>query len=1035
MAFAIHSIGDAAFLSSVLNSVAMAFGSGNYATLISIGLLLGVFAVMVQAIFRGAREIQWHQVLLGWLIYACMFVPTTTVLVEDAYEGTVRTVDNVPIGVGFSASMISNVGFGMAKLFETAYGDAAALTTSPFAEPLRILNAVRFSTNDASVFDALDRLNNQSDLRQSLRNYVQDCTMAKLSLLQTTADAFNRSNAFDALRFDSRIYGTLINVGNGWENAACTDAWTKLGAALGKVGQAAGTVAASMGLESSAGAAGASLESRVDAALQFLGGIATSAQNYMKLALIEPVMLEAHGSFYRNMGDAATALMLGQAVEQRNLQWTAESSMFNTTIRPFLSFFEGFIFAVTPILAFLIATGGIGMQLAARYVQLIFWIQLWFPVLSIVNFYVVSAAAKEITALSLMSDSFHALNRSTEALQTWIATGGMLAASTPLISLFLVTGSTYAFTSLTARMQGSDHINEKAVAPDVLETRPYYAGETVGHGNAWRGTVRTGAEDQAQTISLAETAASVAASAEQRAQNASSALGNVLTTNYSESRTRSQAASAARTLARSMAAVNGQVLDAARTAVRSTAWGQKASAEAVDQVVGAIAATAAGSADFRWDAAESAIGKIVQTITGGSTGAGASIGISGETREAQAASERKGFSKEAARELTQSLRSVDASEFRRAAQATLSKTSAENFAREAGIADNEAVSLAVNSAITEQKSFSETASAAKTLSSQAAMTSTSLAAAVLRSAQAEAQLAPLFTDERLAEAADRRATAMARAGIAEPSFTPAQQAQLRRTAAMLETLASGSSAADKRTLVGIAQAALGLRGNSAADAFAADAYAGLEGPKLTASDEKLHSDFFAENVEAETAGFDQSMSSIEAQAAAGQEAVEAQMGRNSEALLSAHAQREREQAAKAVRAAAAAFSDLPPKTAGLPAVVRTAAMTENLRHAAEANLTPAQSSAMNYVLYGGMDYLGLGAESRKALLEENRRLYGSVLSGEELEKLTNNQIEYMKAIAKAGDRFPAYLEKFQQLNAAASALGEHPYQGRRIEFR
>lgn len=112
MAFAptIHSIGDAQFLSQVLNAVAMIIGTNDFVQLVSIGLLLGAIIVVLQGLFRGAREIPWHQLLLGWILYACMFVPTTTVIVEDAYTGKAYSVDNVPIGVAFAGSMISNVG-------------------------------------------------------------------------------------------------------------------------------------------------------------------------------------------------------------------------------------------------------------------------------------------------------------------------------------------------------------------------------------------------------------------------------------------------------------------------------------------------------------------------------------------------------------------------------------------------------------------------------------------------------------------------------------------------------------------------------------------------------------------------------------------------------------------------------------------------------------------------------------------------------------------------------------------------------------
>ena len=138
-----------------------------------------------------------------------------------------------------------------------------------------------------------------------------------------------------------------------------------------------------------------------------------------------------------------------------------------TTVRPILTFFEGFVFAITPVMAFLMVMGSVGMKLVGRYFQVIIWIQLWMPVMAICNLYIVMAASGQLASITAPFSSFYALNQMSQILETWIATGGMLCAATPMIALFLVTGSTYAFTTLANRMQGRDHVNEKMGTPDL----------------------------------------------------------------------------------------------------------------------------------------------------------------------------------------------------------------------------------------------------------------------------------------------------------------------------------------------------------------------------------------------------------------------------------------------------------------------------------------------------------------------------------------------------------------------------------------
>ena len=78
MAFAptIHSIGDAQFLSQVLNAVAMIIGTNDFVQLVSIGLLLGVIIVVLQGLFRGHGRFRgincfWD----GSSMPACLFLP------------------------------------------------------------------------------------------------------------------------------------------------------------------------------------------------------------------------------------------------------------------------------------------------------------------------------------------------------------------------------------------------------------------------------------------------------------------------------------------------------------------------------------------------------------------------------------------------------------------------------------------------------------------------------------------------------------------------------------------------------------------------------------------------------------------------------------------------------------------------------------------------------------------------------------------------------------------------------------------------
>ncbi len=69
---------------------------------------------------------------------------------------------------------------------------------------------------------------------------------------------------------------------------------------------------------------------------------------------------------------------------------------------------------------------------------------------------------------SVATYSFYAIKKIESVTQDYLATGGMFMASIPVLTLFLLTGSVYALTSLTGRMAGADVINEKIASPDIM---------------------------------------------------------------------------------------------------------------------------------------------------------------------------------------------------------------------------------------------------------------------------------------------------------------------------------------------------------------------------------------------------------------------------------------------------------------------------------------------------------------------------------------------------------------------------------------
>jgi len=504
MSFTIYSIGDVNFLAEIINAVAMITAVPDFNKLIQISLLIGVIFVMIQSVFQGARQINWHQVFLGWIMYMAFFVPTTTVTLLDSYTSTARVISNVPMVIGVAGGVISRIGYGITRMFEQGYGNVDfAMTNRRFADSLQILNKVRRQGTDIRLFEALNKgAPPGADMRKSWYNYLNECAVVKLALGDITLEDMYAKNWQEAFRFETMIFPTEIYTGGAPQTMLCEPAFNELVAvSQNSMNQPAFRAALNRII-------GASIDdmnlpgSRITNALQSLNATQTAgaamdqAHAYVLASMLEPLYHEAVAGHYNDMQDYASAMMVNQALMQRNTQWAAEQTMFMAVVRPMVTFFEGFIYAITPVMAFLLVLGAVGIGLAGKYFLVLFWIQLWMPVLSIVNLFINTAAAWRIGQLN--SDNFgmtsmYALSTGSDILQNWIATGGMLAAATPIIALFIVTGSSYAFTHLAGRINGADHINERMASPDVAEPSPLIKQLPNSTQDPMVGMARTGA--------------------------------------------------------------------------------------------------------------------------------------------------------------------------------------------------------------------------------------------------------------------------------------------------------------------------------------------------------------------------------------------------------------------------------------------------------------------------------------------------------------------------------------------------------------
>ncbi|WP_312602526.1 conjugal transfer protein TraG N-terminal domain-containing protein [Pseudomonas luteola] len=426
---------------------------------------------------------------------------------------------------------------------------------------------------------------------------------------RVSLDTMMNHSMIEALQFRSSIHRTLLymDTSNPYgTNMTCSDAYTLL---VARTNEAFSTPTVKNAIAESAGIKlfeDDDLYTRLNtgvSALSTAGAAAVEAQKYVMASVLDTVYAEAAQGRYTDMRDFSSAAMVSQAIQQRNTQWASEQTMFLSTVRPMLALIEGFVYAVTPLMGFLIVMGAFGIKLVGKYIQMLIWIQLWMPVLAIINLYLYMAASAELAAdagatsgVAVALDSFYGLYRSDEILANWLATGGMLAAATPVLTLMLVTGSTYAWASLAQRMNGADHINEKIATPDAISNGPALNNLAMNSNTNVGGTAGTGADSLLPNFSFNSILGSAASSSERFAEGKreqfSRTLSNSLTDNVSQQQTYALAEQLGRQISTREDQSSQAIMSAANSYIRDHGLGS----EHLSAVAGSITMTLGGQA-------------------------------------------------------------------------------------------------------------------------------------------------------------------------------------------------------------------------------------------------------------------------------------------------------------------------------------------------------------------------------------------------------------------------------------------------------
>ena len=632
----LYVIGDAAYSAAILNGVASIFGSGNLGTLAGIGFIVGMLVTIGQGIITGGRGVSPGGLLIGLVVYLGLFAPTTDVRIHSASTGTVRVVANVPFGPAAIASMMSRIGHTVTELMEQGFA-VPAMNDYGYASPIRTAALMRKATIDGIITDGLQSDNEA--LYQSFVNYVSECTMVGVQKRELSAKAiYNSSNPLDAMKWDNNIYRTRQYDDSGSvSHAPCGAAHVVLSSRVNTEwgGTTYGRFLAPALLQNieELDATEGTLEQRAVKKVSEIAAILTGSgitnQQLGLNMLVYEMAQQGNLAFFDEHTDASKLAAMEQVRAQRNAAWQLEADNFASVMIPLITFFENFVFAISPLMVFIVFLGAGGLKLLGKYMFLVLWVQMWMPLMAVVNLYLMMSATGSMDTLiqgPAELGSFAMINYMGTEVNTWMGVAGKLLASIPAISLMLLYGTSQAATQIARGFEGSASASSaaKVMAPDTTSVGAAHSVSPMMQGSMVGGTHIGNAGERDYRIGSGNEFRSMEQSAEKESLQAKEAFSQTAGRGYAKT----QQAREQGTISGSMATSTGTTESEANKLIESVTSGamERLSQQGVNadrrQVQNQVAAQLSGNASL-------SAGNSKGGGKGGAASAGVGAGVTG----------------------------------------------------------------------------------------------------------------------------------------------------------------------------------------------------------------------------------------------------------------------------------------------------------------------------------------------------------------------------------------------------------------------
>jgi hypothetical protein len=449
-AWTVYAFGNAQAVSDALRSLTNFAASGTFQSIVSMVAVLGVLGVGLSGGFNPAMAKRFISYVVGvFLVCYCLFGVSNggplvvNIEVSDAVDNTWKAPVTVPAVVGIPAAMISTAGYELTRAIEASF---------PIPDALKMSNGAPFNLSGAMLNDATQAKITDPNLASSLAYYTQDCfTVGVAQGALQASTLVNSTNFLNDIHYANKaiMVNTLLQPPVGQPGIVnCDDAWTLINNAV----NAQGTTATAFLKNASAWQSTPAL-SVIDAAADSVAQYATNNGITDGGAMVkQAAMLSAFKGSYSQAAaqtgnsEFLTNIAMAQAVESQRTSWIVGAEIFNRTMGYVFAIIQVFVYCITPLVLCAALVPGLGLALLKNFAQILLWLAIWQPMLSIVNFIVISMQQSDLGgALSSGAGGYGITLQNmgiiTEKTSNLRAAASFVGTMTPALAWAMVKGS------------------------------------------------------------------------------------------------------------------------------------------------------------------------------------------------------------------------------------------------------------------------------------------------------------------------------------------------------------------------------------------------------------------------------------------------------------------------------------------------------------------------------------------------------------------------------------------------------------------